>query len=94
MEIEGKKVFVLYLTDWQRSMVKDFLGVDCHRWEVPIDGTPIVEYGVRAARNPRVKKMYLTDWQMREMKDEVGASCYFIELEKGLAKTLYGVPPE
>jgi len=92
MEIKGKKVFILYLTDWQRRMVKDFLGVDCNHWEVPIDGNSNLKYGIRTPTNPLVKKMYLTDWQIRELKDEVGVSCDFVELEKGI-RLLYGVPP-
>jgi hypothetical protein len=82
MEIMGKKILRLYLTDWQRRMVKDALGVDCHVWEVPIEGT-VIEYGIRTPQNPKVKKMYLTDWQKREMMDEAGIACNFIELEKG-----------
>lgn len=82
MEIMGKKILRLYLTDWQRRMVTDTLGVDCHVWEVPIEGT-VIEYGTRTPQNPKVKKMYLTDWQKREMMDEAGVACNFIELEKG-----------
>ena len=91
MEKNGRKVLILYLTDWQRRMVKDFLGVDCHYWEVPI-GDPVIRYGVRTPENSCVKKMYLTDWQKREMKDEAGACCDFIELEPGTIVE-YGVPP-
>jgi hypothetical protein len=93
MEVKGKKFLVLYLTDWQTRMIKDFLGVDCHYWTVPIDGDPVVRYGVRFSRNPKVKKMYLTDWQKREIEDEAGESCDFIELEEGII-VKYGVPPE
>lgn len=92
MEKEGKKVFVMYLTNWQRRMVKDFLGVDCHCWEVPIDGMAIL-YGVRIPKDVKVKRMYLTNWQIREMKDETGHACNFIELEQGRSKLLYKVPP-
>ncbi len=94
MEVRGKKVLILYLTDWQRRMVKDFLGVDCYYWEVPIGcgGPPVVRYGVRFPMNPNAKRMYLTDWQKREIKDEAGESCDFIELEPGTIND-YGVPP-
>ena len=37
MLIDDKKVVVLYLEDWQKRMIKDFLGVDCDSWEVPIE---------------------------------------------------------
>jgi len=83
MEVGRKKLLRLYLTDEQIRMVKDSLGVDCHVWEVPIDA-PVLRYGIRDAKNPKVKRMYLTDWQKREMMDEAGIVCNFIELEKGI----------
>jgi hypothetical protein len=91
---ENGKFLVLYLTDWQIKMVKDFLGADCHRWKVPIGDQPSVRYGMRFARNPDVKRMYLTDWQKREIADIAGESCDFVELEKDLVHTLYGMPPD
>lgn len=93
MEIGGKKILRLYLTDEQIRMVKDSLGVDCHVWEVPIDTNGGTKYGIREPKNPKVKKMYLTDWQMREMMDEAGTCCNFIELEKGII-VRYGVLTE
>jgi hypothetical protein len=93
MEIKGKRVLDLYLTDWQRKMVKDFLGVDCYYWTVRLSNNPTVRYGVRIPENPRVKRMYLTDWQKREIMDETGESCNFIELKGGIMPD-YGVPPE
>jgi hypothetical protein len=95
MEIKGKKYIVLYLTDWQKQMVKDFLGVDCNYYQIPIEKKPpiVPMYGVRVPTNPQYKKMYLTDWQMREMKDEAGISCDFIELEKDSINLKYGMPP-
>lgn len=93
MEIKGKKVLVLYLTDWQMRMVRDFLGVDCHYWTVALVKHPVVLYGVRFPKNPKVKRMYLTSWQKREIMDETGEFCEFIELEKGVV-TKYGIPPD
>ncbi|MCZ7398088.1 MAG: hypothetical protein O8C62_00140 [Candidatus Methanoperedens sp.] len=94
MEIKGKKFIVLYLTDWQKRMTKDFLGTDCNYIQVPIDkGPPVLLYGVRFPTTPEVKRMYLTDWQIREMKDEAGISCDFIELKKDPHIVKYGAPP-
>ena len=81
MKLEGKDVVVLYLTDWQMRMVKDFLGDDCHRIHVPVEHVPNTLYGVFPPA-PDTKKMYLTDWQMRELRDEAGMTCDFIELKK------------
>jgi hypothetical protein len=91
MEFKGEKFLVLYLTDWQIRMVKDFLGVECHYWRVPIKNNPVVRYKVEVSANPKVKKLYLTDWQKREIRAESGECCDFIELDEGLI-TEYGVP--
>jgi hypothetical protein len=91
MEINGKKHVVLYLEDWQIRMVKDFLGVDCHQWVVPVGGTPSLRYGIRIPTDPTLKRMYFTDWQKREIKDIAGESCDFVELRKGMI-VKYGVP--
>jgi hypothetical protein len=80
--INGNKVVVLYLEDWQRNMIKDFLGVDCDRWEIPVDGSIKPLYMVPVPQPSEHKKMYLTDWQMRELRDEAGMTCDFIELKK------------
>ncbi len=94
MEVKGKKILRLYLTDWQMRMVKDTLGVDCHFWEVPIDDQ-VLKYGIRTPQNPKVKRMYLTDWQKREMMDEAGISCNFIELDDEVVPRFrYGLPTE
>ena len=78
----GVKTLVLYLEDWQKRMVKDFLGVDCDTYEVEI-GTPtkpVMKYAIPT--NESLKRMYFTDWQIREMRDEAGVVCEFIELTK------------
>ena len=93
MEVGGKKKLFLYLTDWQRRMIKDFLGVNCHVWDVSLGSGPVVRYGVRPEFR-RTKKMYLTDWQKREIMDETGESCNFVRLQKDVIRALYGIPPE
>ena len=75
-----EKVLVLYLTDWQQRMVKDFLGQDCHSWVVSVEDAAHVKYGGPIPENPDAKKMYLTDWQKREMQQELGVVCDYIEL--------------
>jgi hypothetical protein len=94
MEIKGKKYIVLYLTDWQKRMVKDFLGLDCNHYQIPIDESqPVPLYGVRICPpNHKCKKLYFTEWQIKEIKDELGSSCDFIELCKDGIHPLYGVP--
>ena len=88
----GVKTVVLYLEDWQKRMVKDFLGIDCNTYEVAIGNDPgQIRYGVPT--HEELKRMYFTDWQIREMKDLAGVSCEFIELHKGAIHTLYSAPP-
>jgi len=90
----GVKTLVLYLEDWQKRMVKDFLGKDCNTYDVEI-GTPTSpthKYGIRT--DETLKRMYFTDWQIREMRDETGVVCEFIELTKECGHYMrYGVPP-
>jgi hypothetical protein len=86
----GKQVVVLYLEDWQQRMIKDFLGVDCDQWEVPIEKGPVFLYGVFLHPPSEYKRMYLTEWQMREVRDEAGTTCDFIELKKEI-NMKYGV---
>jgi hypothetical protein len=93
MILNGKNVVVLYLEDWQIKMIKDFLHVDCYRWEVPIEDAKIMRYGSPVNPPVQYKRMYLTDWQMRELKDEAGMTCDFIELKKAIYME-YGVPLE
>ena len=87
----GVKTLVLYLEDWQKRMIKDFLNVECDTYEVEI-ATPIQhKYGIPTPTES--KRMYFTDWQVREMRDEVGVVCEFIELhkDKSLLINLYGI---
>jgi hypothetical protein len=86
----GVKTVVLYLEDWQKRMVKDFLNIDCNTYEVTIGVPHIFKYGVPV--HEESKRMYFTDWQIREMKDETGVSCEFIELHKDVIHTLYAAP--
>lgn len=92
MILNDKNVVVLYLENWQKRMIKDFLGVECDRWDIPIE-----EAGNLLYRSPfpesEYKKMYLTGWQMRELRDEAGTNCDFIELRKDIELIhRYGVP--
>jgi len=95
MMIDGENVIVLYLEDWQKRMIKDFLGVDCDRWDVPIGMVNTLYSGPRGPFPPRsnYKKMYLTDWQMREIRDEAGMTCDFVELTKEIIPK-YRVSPK
>ena len=86
----GVKTVVLYLEDWQKRMVKDFLGIDCNTYEVALTVPPIFKYGVPI--HEESKRMYFTDWQIREMKDVAGVSCEFIELHKDVIHALYMAP--
>lgn len=89
---KGVKTLVIYLEDWQKQMIKDFLGVEGNTYEVEIT-TPIhLKYGIPT--HTESKRMYFTDWQMREMRDEAGVVCEFIELTKEVGPMVrYGVPP-
>lgn len=90
MILNGKNVVVLYLENWQKRMIKDFLGVECDIWEVPVEEAGNIKYG--SPFPPSVhKRMYLTDWQMRELRDEAGITCDFIELIKIHQVILYAV---
>jgi hypothetical protein len=90
--VNGVKKVILYLEDWQKRMIKDFLGVECNTYEVDIEGhpVPIFKYGVPTGE--QLKRMYFTDWQIREIKDGAGVSCEFIELHKDVMHLLY-MPP-
>ena len=89
---KGVKTLILYLEDWQKRMIKDFLGVDCDTYEVAIEDPVVLKYGIPT--HGETKRMYFTDWQIREMRDEAGVVCEFVELHKGIGPFLYayGVP--
>jgi hypothetical protein len=86
----GVKTLVLYLEEWQKRMVKDFLGVDCDTYTVQVEKPVTTKYGIPT--HEESKRMYFTDWQMREMRDLMGHSCEFIELHKSNIKPLYAAP--
>jgi hypothetical protein len=87
----GVKTVVLYLEDWQKRMIKDFLGVDADTYEVPHEDPVVIKYG--PITHKESKRMYFTDWQIREMRDESGVVCEFIELTKEVQPFLkYMVP--
>jgi hypothetical protein len=89
MLIDDKNVVVLYLEDWQKRMIKDFLGLECDRWEVLVEDANNFKYGSPFPPS-QYKRMYLTDWQMRELRDEAGITCDFVELKKEFHR-LYGI---
>ena len=82
MLFNGKKTVILYLEDWQKRMIKDFLEIDCDTWEIPLEGEITALYMSRFPEDTEYKKMYFTDWQMRELRDEAGMTCDFVELRK------------
>ncbi len=90
--VNGVRKVVLYLTEWQKQMIKDFLGVDCKTYEVDVPAVPhpIMKYAIPTS--DQYKRMYFTGWQMREIKDEAGVDCTFVELHKDVIKALYMVP--
>ena len=88
----ANKTYKIYLTNWQKRMIKDFLNADCDCWEVPINLSPGPDYGIRLPKNPSVKKMYLTNTQITELKNEIGVACNFVELELNQVHILYGAP--
>jgi hypothetical protein len=92
MLLKGVKTLVIYLEDWQKRMIKDFLGEVCDTFEVEIKTPPILRYGVPT--HEESKRMYFTDWQIREMRDEAGVVCEFIELTKDVPPLVkYKAPP-
>jgi|GEM_PF-609428 hypothetical protein len=101
MTKDDENVVILYLEDWQKRLIHDFLGVHCDHWHVPVEvarkvmygapsGDPILKYGAPSGIPVESKRMYLTGWQMRQLRDEVGVTCDFIELTKDL-NVRYGV---
>jgi hypothetical protein len=87
---DGVKTVVLYLEDWQKRMVKNFLGVDCDTYTVKLEKPVQLRYAILTS--DKLKRMYFTDWQIREMRDEAGVACEFVELHKDVAVAMYGVP--
>ncbi|MDQ1252520.1 MAG: hypothetical protein QG646_1641 [Euryarchaeota archaeon] len=92
MLVDGKNVVILYLENWQRRMIKDFLGVECDIWEFPVEEADNMKYG-SPFPSSKFKRMYLTGWQMRELRDEAGITCDFVELTKEIIPK-YRVSPK
>ncbi len=88
MRLKDAKTVVLYLEDWQKRMVKDFLGVDCETCQVEIREVPDLVLRFGLPTNRKHKRMYFTDWQMREMRDEAGVACEFIELNEEIRRLM------
>lgn len=93
-EIEGNvnEFIYLYLTDWQRNMIRDFVGKDCDRLEVPKKDRVVPLYGVVTPAAPETQKMYLTDFQIKQIMDELGIPCDFIDLTQIITYLKCGTP--
>jgi hypothetical protein len=82
----------IYLTAWQKRMVKDYLGKDASFIAVPIDGGPIALYHALPVPPWKQKHaiMYLTDEQMAMVKDtfKITTPCSFIEIGLDLPMTI------
>lgn len=87
-----EKVIYLYLTDWQRNMVRDFTGIDGDRIEILTKHQIIMLYAVRPVRSSNTKIMYLTDFQIKEVKDKIGSTCEFIEISENLYPYIKDTP--
>ncbi len=89
MKHKDSKTVVLYLEEWQKRMVSDFLGIDCETFQVGIGEVPdmVLRYGLPTSR--KHKRMYFTEWQMREMRDEAGVACEFIELSDEVIRLMH-----
>lgn len=87
----GVKKLVLYLEEWQKQMIKDFLGADCNTYEIDIPTVPhpVLRYAIPTS--DQYKRMYFTDWQMREIRDEAGVECEFVELHRNMPMPMYMV---
>lgn len=76
-----KDIIYLYLTDWQRNMIHDFVGKDCVRMEIPKKDRVVPLYGVIVANTtPETQRMYLADFQVKQILDELGIPCDFVDL--------------
>jgi hypothetical protein len=80
------------LTDWQKRMVKDYLGKDAKFISMPIEGGPIALYQALPTP-PGMSKhaiMYLTDDQMAVVKDalKVSTPCSHMEIGLDLPMTI------
>ena len=81
MVVDGQEVLYLYLTDWQRRMIKDFLDLTCDGIEIPIKAASMILYVIPDPTHHILhKRMYFTEWQIRELRDMTGLHCEYIEL--------------
>lgn len=76
----------IYLTSWQKRMVKDYLGRDANFISVPHDGGPIALYQAMVPPIGTLKHpvMYLTDEQVTMVKDTFKVSNPCTHMEIGL----------
>jgi hypothetical protein len=81
----------IYLTEWQKRMVKDYLGKDARFIAMPIEGGPIALYMAMPGQ-PGFKHaiMYLTDEQMALVKDtfKISTPCSHVEIGLDLPMTI------
>lgn len=79
------------LTDWQKRMVKDYLGTEARFIAIPIEGGPIALYQALPIPPAMQKRpiMYLTDEQMTVVKDafKVTSPCSHMEIGLDLKMT-------
>jgi hypothetical protein len=76
----------LYLTDWQKRMVKDYLGRDARFVVVPYQGGPIALYQALVPPIGTLKHpvMYLTDAQIAQVRDTFKITNPCTHMEIGL----------
>jgi hypothetical protein len=92
---EEMKAVEIYLESWQQRMVKDFLGVDCESWTIPLTGNEGIRYKPPVTVVPnKGPRMYFTDWQRRLIKNATGCTCNFTELLRKGDLVKYRIPPE
>jgi hypothetical protein len=81
----------LTLTDWQKRLVKDYLGRDARFVSMPIEGGPIALYQALPTPPGMAKHavMYLTTEQMVVVKDafKVTTPCNHMEIGLDLPMT-------
>jgi hypothetical protein len=84
----------IYLTDWQKRMIKDVYKRRCEFIELPIVAGRILMYIVCPNDIPKGPRLYLTDEQILTLR-AAGKRLTFLELPWGSdPMPMYGVPPD
>ncbi len=88
-----KKAFGLNLTDAQKKIVKDSIGVDCERLEMPFSKAETLTSKSELERDPQSKKMYFTEEQKKkiEVDFEITPPDYII-VQPNPGYSMYAVP--